>query len=66
MDIKIARPLHEKCIRCGRKLKTPASKELGFGKTCWEKWNSEGAKTKPLFTLEEDNEKEDCVDTHLS
>ncbi len=60
MDIKIVKPLHEKCIRCGRKLKTPASKSLGFGKTCWEKWNSE-VKTKPLFE-EEINEKEGAGD----
>ena len=33
--------LHEKCLRCGRKLKTEESKLLGFGKTCWEKYNSD-------------------------
>lgn len=48
--------LHEKCIRCGRKLSTPQSKELGFGKVCWEKWNNEDAKTKPLFKIEGENE----------
>jgi hypothetical protein len=48
--------LHEKCIRCGRKLKTPASKELGFGKICWEKWNNDDGITKPLFSLEDCNE----------
>ena len=56
MDIKIVKPLHETCIRCGRKLKTPASKELGFGKTCWEKWVSD-AKTKPLFGEDVINDK---------
>ena len=33
--------LYERCIRCGRKLKNEESKELGFGKVCWEKWNAE-------------------------
>ena len=33
--------LYEKCLRCGRKLKSESSKELGFGKICWEKYNSE-------------------------
>jgi hypothetical protein len=46
------------CIRCGRKLKTPESQELGFGKICWEKWNS-GSNIKPLFTLEDMNVKKD-------
>ena len=55
MDTKIKVELHETCMRCGRKLKTPTSKELGFGKTCWEKWNNEGSKTKPLFDLQKDN-----------
>ena len=33
--------LHEKCLRCGRKLKTEESKILGFGKICWEKYTAE-------------------------
>lgn len=33
--------LHEKCLRCGRKLRTEDSKLLGFGKVCWEKFNAE-------------------------
>ena len=57
--MQIKKDLHENCIRCGRKLKTPASKELGFGKVCWEKWNNEDVKTKPLFVMEGDSEKED-------
>lgn len=40
--------LYERCIRCGRKLKNEESKELGFGKVCWEKWNAE-INAKPLF-----------------
>ena len=48
--------LHEKCLRCGRKLSTPESKELGFGKICWEKWNNDDSITKPLFSLEDCSE----------
>lgn len=33
--------LHERCLRCGRKLLTEDSKILGFGKVCWEKFNNE-------------------------
>ena len=33
--------LHEYCLRCGRKLKSEESKLLGFGKTCWEKYNAD-------------------------
>ena len=40
MEVKMQK-LHETCLRCGRKLKTEQSKELGFGKVCWEKYNSE-------------------------
>ena len=40
--------VHETCIRCGRKLKTPESKELGFGKVCWEKWNADKFDTEEL------------------
>lgn len=48
---------HTVCIRCGRKLKTEQSQELGFGKVCWEKYNNEG-KYKDLFPVSEmSNEK---------
>jgi hypothetical protein len=42
---------HLVCIRCGRKLKTPESRELGFGKVCYAKWQDETL-TKPLFGKE--------------
>ena len=44
--------LYEKCLRCGRQLKTQESKELGFGKVCWKKYNSEDIKYKQLFNAE--------------
>ena len=28
---------HLRCIRCGRVLKSPDSKERGYGDICWEK-----------------------------
>lgn len=35
---------YEKCLRCGRKLKTPFARTIGYGKVCWEKYNSEDSK----------------------
>jgi hypothetical protein len=46
---------HDNCIRCGRKLKTEASQELGFGKVCWEKFLAED-NMKRLFKMEKTNE----------
>lgn len=39
------------CLRCGRKLKSEESKQLGFGKICWEKYSKED-KHKQLFIME--------------
>lgn len=30
---------HIKCLRCGRRLKSEQSRELGYGEICWEKVN---------------------------
>jgi hypothetical protein len=40
--------LYERCLRCGRKLKTEESKLLGYGKTCRDKM-SVGNGWKELF-----------------
>lgn len=32
---------YERCLRCNRKLKTPFAKQIGYGKTCWEKFNAD-------------------------
>ena len=32
-----ARVEYYRCIRCGRRLKTPENRERGMGKVCWEK-----------------------------
>lgn len=46
---------YETCLRCGRKLKSPESKKLGFGKVCYEKWQHE-TDAKKLFETEVTNE----------
>lgn len=48
--------IYTHCIRCGRKLKTDISKELGYGKICYEKIHTK-LKQKPLFETQrkEDN-----------
>lgn len=28
---------HLRCLRCGKKLKSPEAQERGYGKTCWKK-----------------------------
>lgn len=28
---------HIKCLRCGRRLKSEQSKQLGYGQICWER-----------------------------
>ena len=50
---------YENCLRCGRRLKSEESKELGFGKTCWKKYNAED-NFKELFTMEKVEVKEDA------
>lgn len=47
---------HPVCIRCGRKLKTEESRELGFGPTCYKKWQTESI-SKNLFDVELSNNK---------
>lgn len=50
---------HLVCIRCGRKLKSPESRELGFGKVCYKKWQVETL-TAPLFGKENTNAPQQC------
>lgn len=50
------------CKRCGRKLKTPKSIELGIGKTCYRKWQKE-CKVKPLFKFVNN---EDGTDSYIN
>ena len=34
---------HDFCLRCGRKLKNPHAREIGYGAVCEKKQKSEGA-----------------------
>lgn len=38
--------LNERCIRCGKKLKTTNSKILGYGPSCYKKYLKEKFKNK--------------------
>lgn len=42
---------HEHCLRCGRKLKNPQARQLGYGAICYRKIQSNGAPIHPLFAL---------------
>lgn len=35
---------HDKCLRCGRKLKTEEARKIGYGKICLEKVKKQKAK----------------------
>lgn len=48
---------HEFCKRCGRKLKNPDARKLGYGAVCFKKMQSSG---KRLF-LETINEGRDSI-----
>lgn len=50
MDININDNEYKVCLRCGRKLKSENSRKLGFGKVCWEKWQTE-TQAKKLFEI---------------
>lgn len=40
---------HEYCLRCGRKLKNPKARLLGYGNICYKKISSNNIDKKPLF-----------------
>ena len=44
---------HIKCLRCGRRLKSEQSRELGYGQICWEK-TQHNNKNYNLFTVSRD------------
>lgn len=43
------------CIRCGRKLKSQSSREVGFGPVCYKKWQTETL-TRSLFSNNKNRE----------
>lgn len=57
--------LYETCIRCGKKLTGMESKERGFGKACWAKYNKEHG-MKRLFVMEGVNESKEDSSTDSS
>lgn len=44
--------LYNKCLKCGRVLKTPATQERGYGYVCWRKHLTEIDTRKPSFNLD--------------
>ena len=40
---------HEYCLRCGRKLKTPEARKIGYGPTCLKKLENKMATKDRLF-----------------
>ena len=48
---------HEICLRCGRKLKNPDARKLGYGAVCFKKMQTSGKK---LF-LDTVNHKDDNI-----
>ena len=48
---------HKICLRCGRKLKNPDARKLGYGAVCFKKMQSSGKK---LF-LDTVNHKDDNI-----
>ncbi len=47
-------PEYDKCGRCGRRLKNPESRQLGFGAICYGKLQAR-RKLRPLFSMEAKN-----------
>ena len=35
---------YDRCLRCGRKLKNPDARKLGYGAVCWKKRQASGTK----------------------
>ena len=55
--MNIEKKEHEICLRCGRKLKNPDARKLGYGAVCFKKMQTSGKK---LF-LDIVNQKDDNI-----
>lgn len=55
---------HEKCGRCGRKLKTEKSRTNGFGPVCKRKWNEEKAADQTTFEQMQEYNKNNGMPYH--
>lgn len=51
-------PEYDRCSRCGRRLKNPESRRLGFGAVCYSKVQTK-RKNVPLFSMEAKNNEDD-------
>lgn len=51
-------PEYDKCGRCGRRLKNPESRRLGFGAVCYSKVQTRREQV-PLFSMEAKNDEND-------
>lgn len=51
-------PEYDKCGRCGRRLKKPESRRLGFGAVCYSKVQTRREHV-PLFSMEAKNDEND-------
>lgn len=51
-------PEYDKCSRCGRRLKNPESRRLGFGAVCYSKVQTRREHI-PLFSTEANNDEND-------
>ena len=51
-------PEYDRCGRCGRRLKKPESRRLGFGAVCYSKVQTK-RKNVPLFSMEAKNNEND-------
>jgi len=51
-------PEYDKCSRCGRRLKNPESRRLGFGAVCYSKVQTRREHI-PLFSMEANNDEND-------
>ena len=55
--MNIEKKEHEICLRCGRKLRNPDARKLGYGAVCYKKMQTSGKK---LF-LDVVNHKDDNI-----
>ena len=51
-------PEYDRCGRCGRRLKNPESRRLGFGAVCYSKVQTRREPV-PLFSMEAKNDEND-------
>lgn len=48
---KMVQKEYDRCLRCGRKLKSAENRLRGYGKICWQKMKKDNRYVKKLFTF---------------